>query len=59
MRKWECEQKKDKWNTYYKKTGSARHQTDPPVHTAVRPFANPGYYIHEAGIFRYNIFSEK
>jgi LysR family transcriptional regulator of abg operon len=41
------------------KTGSARHQTDPIVHTAVRPFANPEYYFHEAGIFRYNTFPEK
>ena len=42
-----------------KKTGSARHQTDPIVHTAVRPFANPEYYFHEAGLFRYNTFPEK
>ena len=42
-----------------KKTESARHQTVPTVHTAVRPFASPEYYFHGAGLFSYNTFSEK
>ena len=31
MRKWECEQKKDKWNTYYKKTMWFGYQMEVPM----------------------------
>ena len=31
MRKWECEQKKDKWNTYYKKTMWFGYQMEIPM----------------------------
>ena len=48
MRKWECEQKKDKWNTYYKKTMWCVYQMEIPRTEREKMLAGELYDCGEA-----------